>query len=297
MSVTTPGQQSRDQDLTLGECLVGIIGLGLLRLHRSGDVSAKATILSELRSALDHLDEPPLNRDSLGERLGVVSGYERWAAVYDLPDNPVIDHEQVAVWQLLDALPGEPVLDAACGTGRHLEYLTVVGRTAIGVDLSSAMLARARAKVPTADLRKGDLLAIPLEDNTVGGAVCALALEHVQDLPRAFRELARVVRPGGWVIVSTTHPAVRSILGWGAWCVDGRGRGALPTYRQSLSDYLNAAHDAGLILVQCKEPAIGEHGQPPATAGTATAGETAALDNFPVVLICHFTLPTNNSSH
>jgi len=285
--MTTP-QRSGGQDLTVGECLVGMIGLGLLRLHRRGDTSAKTAIISELRSTLDRMDEPPLNRDALGEPLGVASGYERWAAVYDQPGNPVIDHEQPAVWQLLDALPGQPVLDAACGTGRHLAHLAARGRTVIGVDLTPAMLARAKSKVPTADLRHGDLLALPLENNSVAGAVCALALEHVQDLSRAFSELARVVEPGGWVVVSTTHPAVRSILGWGAWFTDRVGRGEIPTHQQTMSDYLNAAHHAGLRLVVCSEPAIGEHGQPPPTAGIATAGETSALDKFPVVLICQF---------
>jgi SAM-dependent methyltransferase len=102
------------------------------------------------------------------------------AAVYDLPGNPVVAQEEPHV-QALIGLPGEPVLDAGCGTGRHLAWLGAHGRAVIGVDQSPEMLARARVKVPDADLRPGQLESLPADDQAVAGVVCALALEHVAE--------------------------------------------------------------------------------------------------------------------
>jgi SAM-dependent methyltransferase len=275
-------------DLTRGEYLVGLAGVGLVRLHRTGDVSSKQAILAELRDALDHINQPPFDQDMLGEELELEAGYQRWASVYDCPGNPVTEYEQPAVWGLIDELAGEPILDAACGTGRHLAHLVEGGRAAMGVDLNEAMLDRARTKVPRAELRPGDLFALPVEDGSFAGAVCCLALEHVKDLTQAYRELRRAVRPGGWVVVSTTHPTIRSVLGWGAWFIDGMGRGEVPTYAQTVSDHLNSALRAGLTLVHVLEPAIDEaflKRLPPEEAPIASA---AALRGVPVVLVCHY---------
>src|SRR5438067_13347937 len=124
--------------------LVGTAGLGLLRLHRSGDTSAASTIRTELAAALGRIEEPPFDEDVLGESLDLHGGYTRWATVYDHPGNPVIDHEQPVVWALLDTLRGDPVLDAACGTGRHLHHLASTGRQVSGAATTAARLEVAR---------------------------------------------------------------------------------------------------------------------------------------------------------
>jgi len=271
--------------------VVGMAGLGLLRLHRSGDTSTSPAIVDELRQVLPRIGEPPFDADVLGEQLDIVGGYERWATVYDAPGNPVVAHEQPVMWSWLEGLHGEPVLDAACGTGRHLAHLIEGGRSTIGVDMTPAMLAVAAAKAPRADLRAGDLLELPVEDASVAGVVCALALEHLEDLPGAYRELARVVRPRGWVLVSTTHPAIRSILGWGAWFIDAAGRGEVPTYPQTVADHLNAAVDAGLRLVECREPAIDREWAAALAPSDAPIGGAVAMRGVPVVLACRFQRP------
>jgi len=75
----------------------------------------------------------------------------------------------------LDALPPGTALDAACGTGRHARYLHARGHRVIGVDASPAMLEVAREALPDADLRLGNLTALPLETASVDLAVCSLA--------------------------------------------------------------------------------------------------------------------------
>jgi ubiquinone/menaquinone biosynthesis C-methylase UbiE len=280
-----------ERGVRYGEMLLGVEGLALLRLHagyHSGDVD---DVVTELRSVLELLDEVPFDRAQRGAEVGVSDGYARWAEVYDLPDNPVVEHEQPTVWALFDRSPGEVVLDAGCGTGRHLAHLAALGRQVIGVDLSAKMLAVASGKVPGADLREGDVCALPVADDAVAGVVCALALEHVADLTRAYAELARVVVPGGWVIVSTLHPTIATVAGWHAWFVDGEGRGDVVTYPHSVSDYFSAALRAGLRLVEITEPTMTEDFSARSAPEVASTGSVIAHRDLPLILVSKFEVP------
>ena len=75
-----------------------------------------------------------------------------------------------------------------------------------GIDSTAEMLETARAKVPSAQFETADLMAIPLPDGAMDFAVCTLALTHCADLGPPIREIARVVRPGGHVVISDVHP-------------------------------------------------------------------------------------------
>ena len=92
--------------------------------------------------------------------VDVASGYARWSQTYDNPGNPLIHLEQPVVWSILDAVAPGAALDAACGTGRHARRLAELGHHVIGVDASPAMLEKARATLPQATFRDGDLSAL-----------------------------------------------------------------------------------------------------------------------------------------
>lgn len=210
-----------------GDQLLGLAGLALLRAgarRRPEDVGALRAELAQVLARMDA--EPYAQRRDLPER-DVADGYEGWAASYDEPGNDTVALEEPLVRGLLDTLPPGPVLDAACGTGRHAAHLAAAGREVVGVDSSDSMLTIARRRLPGVDLRMGDLAALPLEDASVAGAVCALALSHEPVLGPAVAELGRVLRPGGRLIVSNPHPLATGILGWRAVFHDpatGEGR-------------------------------------------------------------------------
>jgi demethylmenaquinone methyltransferase/2-methoxy-6-polyprenyl-1,4-benzoquinol methylase len=92
--------------------------------------------------------------------------------------------------------PGSVVLDLACGTGDLCRELTGAGHRAVGVDLSYGMLTAARTPQP---LIQGDLLNLPVADESVAGAVCGFALRNLVGLEPFFAELFRVLEPGGRV--------------------------------------------------------------------------------------------------
>ena len=83
---------------------------------------------------------------------------------------------------LLDAAPGAPVLDVACGTGNYTFALAERGLAMVGGDLSRTMLAQARAKHPQLPLVRADSAALPFADDAFTHAFTTLAIHHMADL-------------------------------------------------------------------------------------------------------------------
>ena len=107
----------------------------------------------------------------------------------------------------LRLVPGSVVLDLACGTGDFCRELAKGHVRPIGVDLSFGMLAAARTEAP---LLQADILRLPVPDASVDGATCGFALRNLVELDGFFRELARVVRPGGRIaLLEVAEPKYR----------------------------------------------------------------------------------------
>jgi demethylmenaquinone methyltransferase/2-methoxy-6-polyprenyl-1,4-benzoquinol methylase/ArsR family transcriptional regulator len=103
------------------------------------------------------------------------------------------------------------LLDIGCGAGRMLELLAPDAESALGVDLSAAMLGVARARVEQAGLRnvhlrQGDIYALPVERESADLAVLHQVLHYLDNPARALREAARALAPGGRLIVVDFAP-------------------------------------------------------------------------------------------
>ena len=182
--------------------------------------------------------------------------YDEWAPSYDTQSNQLLEIEQPIVREILDGLPVGVALDAACGTGRHAAYVASLGHTVIGVDASPGMLAVAREKVPQATFQQGDLHALPLADDSVDLVICAIALAHVEEIDGPFREFARVLRPGGHLVVSDQRGSVGDIkMPFFTDESDGE-LGYVPLYPRRASEYLAAALPLGFQVRRCEEPFV-----------------------------------------
>ena len=110
---------------------------------------------------------------------------------------------------------GRPVADIGCGTGRVTASLGGLGLPVSGIDLSPGMIEVARRTHPGLRFEVGSMLALNLPDGALGGVLAWYSVIHVPDerLPEAFAEFARVLAPGGLLLVgfqagdSTLHLA------------------------------------------------------------------------------------------
>jgi demethylmenaquinone methyltransferase/2-methoxy-6-polyprenyl-1,4-benzoquinol methylase len=131
--------------------------------------------------------------------------FDRIAGVYDVM-NSVMTAGLHHRWRrraidLASVGPGAKVLDVATGTGDLAIEAAARGAEVVGSDFSEGMLARARLKAPEIRFEQADALALPYPDDTFDAATVGFGARNFADLEQGLREMARVVRPGGRVVV------------------------------------------------------------------------------------------------
>jgi demethylmenaquinone methyltransferase/2-methoxy-6-polyprenyl-1,4-benzoquinol methylase len=135
---------------------------------------------------------------------------ERYDVVNDALSLGLDRYWRSATARAVRANAGELILDLGVGTGR-LSVSLPSGVRCVGIDLSSAMLQRARRRPgPCLSLVQGSALRLPFRNGSFDRAVSAFVLRNLSDLGAAFAELARVVRPEGSIaLVDITAPRNR----------------------------------------------------------------------------------------
>jgi demethylmenaquinone methyltransferase / 2-methoxy-6-polyprenyl-1,4-benzoquinol methylase len=147
--------------------------------------------------------------------------FDRIASVYDLM-NSVMTAGMHHRWRsraadLAAVGPGDRVLDVASGTGDlAIELARRVGEAGevIGSDFSEGMLELARAKAPGLRFEQANALDLPYEDDSFDAATVGFGARNFSDLPQGLREMARVVRPGGRVVILEITTPERPPLSW-----------------------------------------------------------------------------------
>jgi demethylmenaquinone methyltransferase/2-methoxy-6-polyprenyl-1,4-benzoquinol methylase len=170
-----------------------------------------------------HADRPaehepsPAGADANGPRAGNLVPESRVAAMFD-EIAPVYDRMNTlmtlggdARWRRAAVVatavgPGDAVIDVACGTGKLAAELAdrvgPFGRV-IGVDLAPGMIDQARNTFPDLvqlQFQVANALDLPVAGPEFDAATIAFGLRNLSDFEAGFREMARVVRPGGWVV-------------------------------------------------------------------------------------------------
>ncbi len=107
---------------------------------------------------------------------------------------------------------GDRVLDIGCGSGVFLRAAADLGARVAGLDASGALLEVARSRVPEADLRVGEMQALPYDDDEFDVVTGFNSFFFAADMVAALREAARVARPGGAVVIQVFGRPERSSL-------------------------------------------------------------------------------------
>ncbi|WP_241968652.1 class I SAM-dependent methyltransferase [Streptomyces sp. ICBB 8177] len=122
------------------------------------------------------------------------------------------------------AVADAPVADLGCGPGHVAGWLAEHGvRAVVGIDLSPAMVATARRAHPACEFREGDLLELPAREGEFGAAVALYSVIHLEpaELPTAFAEFRRVLRPGAPLLLAFhVGTEIRHLTEWWGHEVD-----------------------------------------------------------------------------
>jgi SAM-dependent methyltransferase len=149
-------------------------------------------------------------------RLGCSA--ERWGPLWGArpTDWALSEDRQTPTYEAalarVDLRPGQLVLDVGCGVGAFLRLITARGARAYGIDASEALLALARQRVPDADLRVGDMEALPYEDDSFDLVTGFNSFFFANDIVAALREARRVAKPGARVVIQVWGPHERNDL-------------------------------------------------------------------------------------
>ena len=191
----------------------------------------------------------------------------------------------------LDALPdvtGLHCLDVGCGEGHNTRLLVERGARMTALDISDAFLRAARDADPSSRYIRGDGSSLPFAGATFDAATAFMSIMDVADPAVAIGEIARVLRPGGWLQFSITHPVnttpvrrwidedgVRTWLAIGDYFVEGPMTDSwtfkaacemrmrhepftITAARRTVSSWMNMVIDAGLTIEHVVEPVASE---------------------------------------
>lgn len=196
------------------------------------------------------------------EVVSARQGYTRWSETYDTQDNQLIVLEEPLVRSLLGHVRGLNVVDVGCGTGRHTVHLAERGARVTATDLCPEMMAQAIEKTigqhvqfVTHDLKER----FPFESGSFDRILCCLVLEHIPDLDGPIAEMARICRPGGFVLISDLHPAMRLRRLQASFTDMETGlKINVESYRHHVADYVTGALKANLQIERLEEHVANE---------------------------------------
>ena len=152
------------------------------------------------------------------EKRQVVRAYEFYAPVYDFVFDWIFAPGRAAAIKHLGLLPNETVLEVGIGTGLNLPLYPATCRLT-GIDLSQEMLDKAVERVqnqtmPNVTLKVMDATSMDFGDNEFDKAVATYTISAVPDPVAVLREMRRVVKPGGAIVILNHFRSDGRVTGW-----------------------------------------------------------------------------------
>ncbi len=180
--------------------------------------------------------------------------YKKWAKDYDTHPNPHILVEHQDFVKLTDPQKNEKILDAGCGTGKYTEEFYRAGSDVIGIDFCPEMLEIAKRKNPQIEFLKHNInRGFPFKASRFDKITCGQTLKHIRSLNPVLAEFYRILKPGGKLIFSVTHPEIN----FEGFEMKYRPNFFLAEeskiYHHKFTDYFNAFDYSGFLIDRIKQ--------------------------------------------
>lgn len=200
-------------------------------------------------------------------------------------------HDRPAVLDLIGEVRGLRIADLGCGAGHYLSELAARGAHVTGVEGSAELVALARERVTPPAAVVEHNLEEPLhflDADSQDGVLCALVIHHLSNRPAFLGEVHRILRPGGWLVISSTHPTAD----WGRfggsyfderWVTRPLGQHHTIEYQLlTMSTLVNECLETGFVLDRMVEP------QPSPLLAEVDPDRYAELQAAPIFLALKF---------
>ncbi len=142
--------------------------------------------------------------------MDLANQYDSFASDFsknqDIPENGNRFNREVFYNHIDFIKPGINLLDLACGDGTDLVYYKKHGADIYGIDASEELIKIARQKLPDSNLKVSLFESIPFEDNFFDAVLSKYAIMTSRDMNPIFKEIYRVLKPGGTMMYLVTHP-------------------------------------------------------------------------------------------
>ncbi len=176
--------------------------------------------------------------------------------------------------RLASDVTGLKVADIGCGEGRFCRMLSDRGATTTGVDPTSGLLAAAKEKDPSGTYLEAFAEVLPLEDQAYDLVISYLVLIDVTDHRKAISEMARILKPGGRILVANLQSFATTVVP-NPWVRDAEakktffavdnyfeerpttvswGKISIINWHRTMESYMSAFLECGLILKKFLEP-------------------------------------------
>ncbi len=185
----------------------------------------------------------------------IEQAYNSWSEIYDTNSNKTRDLDKKSTIQTLSKYNFQTVLELGCGTGKNTVFLLQKARNIIAIDFSEKMLQKAKEKIKSSSIQfqKADLNKNwDVKNSAFDLITCSLTLEHIKNLDFIFHQAYQKLKPEGNFFVCELHP-YKQYTGSKARYETPNGIEVLKTYTHHVSDYLSAAQNNNLQLIELNE--------------------------------------------
>ena len=187
--------------------------------------------------------------------MNTEQAYNEWSKQYDTNENKTRDLEAIVLRNTLSQISFINCLEVGCGTGKNTAWLMEKAQTVLAIDLSEAMLAKAKEKITANNVT---FLQVDINkpwnftDQQYDLVSFSLVLEHIENLDFIFSEVAKVVPTGGHVFVGELHP-FKQYNGSKARFETEEGVQVVPCFNHHVSDFVQAARKHSFQLADLNE--------------------------------------------